>query len=222
MHTSLTHAMLTGASLAFLAISGAVLPSSSAQAGPLAVAPRQDVAPAALTQDVRYRGHVRAVTIRPGVRYARGGYYRRGYYNNGFFPAAALGLFAGALGAATWGATSAYCDPYYYTWNYCGGYGGSYYPAYYGGGYYPAYYGGGYYPSYYPAYRTRRVIYRNAYRPRVIYRNVYGPRVVRYGAIGPRTHLIGSRTFVRSGYTVRSGHAIRANYGVRSVSHRRR
>lgn len=215
MHTRLKHAMLTGASLAFLAICGAALPSSSAQAGPLAVAPRQDVAPPALTQDVRYRGRVRAVTIRPGVRYARGGYYRRGYYNNGFFPAAALGLFAGVLGAASWGATTAYCDPYYYTWNYCGGYYPSYYstgyyPAY-SGGYYPAYYGG-YYPSYYPAYRTRRVIYRNVYRP----------RVVRYRAIGPRTHLIGSRTFVRSGYTVRSGHAIRANYGVRGVRHGRR
>ncbi|MBX9758919.1 MAG: hypothetical protein K2Y29_09090 [Beijerinckiaceae bacterium] len=210
MHTSLKHAMLTGASLVFLALSSAALPSSTAQAGPLSVAPRQDVAPAALTETVQYgRRGVRAVTIRPGVRYARGGYYYRRGYNNGFFPAAALGLFAGVLGAATWGATTAYCDPYYYTWNYCGGsypayYGASYYPAYYGGGYYPAYYGGGYYPAYYPAYRTRRVVYRNAYGPRAVYRNAYGPRVVHYRGVGPRTHLIGTRTFVRSGYTVRS------------------
>ncbi len=145
MRTSLKHAMLAGASLAFLAISGATLTSSPAQAGPLSVTPKQDVAPAALTENVQMRARggrvgVRGAGIRyggvgyRGVRYARGGYYRGGYYRGGygnaFFPAAALGLFAGALGAATWGGAAwggspYYCDPYYYTWNYCGGGGGA-------------------------------------------------------------------------------------------------
>ena len=136
MRTSLKHAMLTGASLAFLAISGATFTSSPAQAGPLSVTPKQDVAPAALTENVQMRVRGGRVGVRGpasyggvryrGVRYARGGYiyYRRGY-GNAFFPAAALGLFAGALGAATcgaaWGGSPYYCDPYYYTWNYCGG-----------------------------------------------------------------------------------------------------
>ena len=213
MRTSLKHAMLAGASLAFLAISGATFTSSPAQAGPLSVTPKQDVAPAALTENVQMRARGGRVGVRGpgiryggvgyrGVRYARGGYYRGGYYRGGygnaFFPAAALGLFAGALGAATWGGAAwggspYYCDPYYYTWNYCGGggggYYGGYYPAYYGG-YYPAYYGGGY-----PIYRTRRAVYRNVYRP----------RVVRYRGVAPGRHFIGSRTYVRSGYTVRRG-----------------
>ena len=222
MHMSFRHAMLAGASFAFLAISGATLTSSSAQAGPLAVAPKQNVVPAALTENVQYRRRARATRVgvrragirhrgvrRAGVRYVRGGYR---YGHNAFLPAAALGLFAGILGAATYGATAPFCDPYYYTSNYCPPYGGGYYPAYYGGfggGYYPAYYGG-YYPGYwgggYPVYRSRRVIYRHVRGPRRVYvhRHVR-PRVVRYRAVAPRRHFVGSRTYVRSGYrTVRA------------------
>lgn len=219
MHTSFKHAMLAGASFAFLAISGATLTSSSAQAGPLAVTPKQTLVPAALTENVQYR-RARATRVgvrragirhrgvrRAGVRYVRRGYYRS---HNAFLPAAALGLFAGVLGAATYGAAAPFCDPYYYSWNYCPPYGGGYHPAYYGGGYYPAYYGGyypAYYGGYYPAYRSRRVIYRHVRGPRrvFVHRHVRGPRVVRYRAVAPRRHFVGSRTYVRSGYrTVRA------------------
>lgn len=201
MRISLKHAMLTGASIAFLAFSGSALTTSPAQAGPLAVTPKNAVAPGALTETVQYRRGVRGARVgvhRGGYRTVRRGYwgggryvYRRGY-NDAFFPAAALGLFAGALGAAAYGAP--YYDDAYYSWNY--GYG--YYPSYYGG-YYPDYYDSGYYPAYwggyYPVYRNRVVRYRTVHRP----------RVVRYRAVAPRRHFIGSRTYVRSGYTVRRG-----------------
>lgn len=210
MSMKLKHAMLTGASALFLAVSGAAFTSSPTQAGPLAVAPKANIAINPLVEKTQYRrgGRVaaRGYVRRGGVRYARGGYYggryyggrryvyRRGYYNP-FFPVAALGLFAGALGAATYNSSPYYCDPAYYTWNYsdCNpGYYSGYYPAYYGGysgGYYPAYWGG-----YYPAWRGRRVVYRSGY---------HRPRTVRYRAVAPRRHFVGSRTYVRSGYAVR-------------------
>lgn len=212
MHINLKHAMLTGASIAFLAFSGASFTSTSAQAGPLAVTPKNAVAPGSLTDTVQYRRArgARVGVRRAGVRTVRRGYYgggryvyRRGY-SNAFFPAAVLGLFAGALGAATYGAPY-YSDPAYYSWNYGAGYYPSYYPSYYGG-----YYGGGYYPAYwggyYPAYRPRVVRYRTVQRPRAVrYRNVQRPRAVRYRAVAPRRHVVGSRTFVRSGSVVRRG-----------------
>lgn len=187
MNTTLKHAMLTGASIAFLALSGASLTSTPAQAGPLSVTPKAKMSLDTFTEktQLRYRG------VRP-VRYARGGYYYRRGYGNAFVPGLALGLFAGALGAAAYGApyygAPYYCDPAYYTWNYGGCYYGAY-PAYYGGYY------GGYYPAYgYPVYRRPRVIYRTGYRY---------PRTVRYRAVAPRAHYVGARTYVRSGYTVR-------------------
>ena len=166
----------------FLHSAGAALPSSTAQAGPLSVAPRQDVAPAALTETVQYgRRGVRAVTIRPGVRYARGGYYYRRGYNNTILPGGGALILCGCARCGDVGRNDRLlrslllhvellrrflsgllrrellpgllCRQRYY----------------------PAYYGGGYY-------RTRRVVYRNAYGPRVVYRNAYGPRVVRYRA----------------------------------------
>jgi hypothetical protein len=203
MHRKLKQAMLMGASFAFIAISGATLTASPAQAGPLAVAPKHSVTPASLTETVQYRrsarsGRVgvrqRAVrhrTVRAAPVYRGGRYVYRRSHSGAFVPAAVLGLFAGALGAAAIG-SNYYCDPYYYTWNYCRGYA----PAYYGGyspvvygGYYPAYRGG-----YYPAYRTSRVVYRSGYQR---------PRTVRYRAVAPRRHFVGARTHVRSGYTVR-------------------
>lgn len=202
MHINLKHAMLTGASIAFLAFSGASLTSTSAQAGPLAVTPKNAVAPGSLTETVQYRRArgVRVGVSRHGVRHVRRGYYgggryvyRRGY-SNAFFPAAAIGLIAGALGAATYGSPYYYDDPAYYSWNYGGGY---YYPAYYGGYY------GGYYPSYggyYPVYRTPRVVYGSR---TVRYRTVHRPRAVHYRGVAPRRHVVGSRTHVRSGYAVR-------------------
>ena len=204
MHNKLKHSMLIGVSFAFIAISGATLTTSPAQAGPLAVAPKHSLTPASLTENVQYRrsarsGRVgvrqRAVvrhrTVRPARVYRGSRYvYRRGH-SGAVVPAAIFGLFAGALGAAAIG-SNYYCDPYFYSWNYCGGYR----PAYYGG-YYPAYYGG-YYPvyrgGYYPAYRTSRVVYRS---------NIQRPRTVRYRAVAPRRHFVGARTHVRSGYTVR-------------------
>lgn len=186
MNTKLKHAMLTGASIAFLALSGAYVTSTPAQAGPLSVTPKAKMTLETYTEktQLRYRG------VRSG-RYVRGGYYyHRHGYRNAFVPGLAVGLFAGALGAAAFGApyygSSYYCDPAYYTWNYGGCYYGAY-PAYYGG-YYPAYWGG------YPVYRRSRVIYRAGYRH---------PRAVHYRAMGPRAHYVGSRTYVRSGGAVR-------------------
>ncbi|MFN3892802.1 MAG: hypothetical protein ACK4MV_20585 [Beijerinckiaceae bacterium] len=203
---TLKHATMTGASVAFLALTGATFMSKPATAGPLAVTPKTEMAVGANVEKARYkrsgRVAVRTHARRGVVRYARGGYYggrryvyRRGY-TSPFFPAAALGLFAGALGAAAYGSPY-YCDPAYYTWNYGGcGYVGyypapAYYPAYYGA--YPVYYGG-YSGGYYPAYRARRVVYSTRYQR---------PRTVRYRAVAPRRHYIGSRTYVRSGYSVR-------------------
>lgn len=198
MHTTFKHTMLTGASIAFLALAGASLTSAPAQAGPLSVTPKAQMALTTFTEKTQLR-HRRV----GAVRYARRGYYYRGGYGGGWGPGLALGLFAGALGAAAFGGpyygTPYYCDPAYYTWNY-GGCGYSAYPAYYGG-YYPAYYGG-----YYPIYRRPRVIYRSGYYPhrRVIYRTGYRyPRTVAYRAAAPRAHFVGSRTYVRSGTTVR-------------------
>ena len=211
MRTVLKQAMLTGVSIAFFAFSGAALTSSSTQAGPLSVAPKQSIALNSLTETVQYRRGARASRVGPGrrvvrqrvtrprvvrhravrsARVYRGPRYvhRRGH-SAAFVPGAVLGLFAGALGAATFGQAYS-CGPYHYSWTHCPGYYPSYYP-----NYYPIYYGG-----YYPAYRTRRVVYN---RPPIVYRaGVHRPRTVRYRAVAPRRHLVGARTHVRSGYRV--------------------
>ena len=199
-------AMLTGASVAFIAFSSAFLSSAPAAAGPLAITPKANLALPSLLEQVQYRRGVRQGRVQQARRYSGG----RRYVNNRrgvgpFLPAAVLGVFAGAFGAAAYGG-SYYCDPAYYSWNYngaCrGAYRRTYYPAY-SGGYYPAYsgeyYSGGeYYPAYsggyYPAYRSRPVIYRT---------NVQRPRAVRYRAVAPSRHFVGSRTHLRQGYTVR-------------------
>ena len=186
MRVNLKHLMLTGASVAIVTLSSVTIPSGAAQAGPLSLTPKVEIAPEALTRSVQYGRRIhsgRAGVRHAGVRHVRHVHRHRGY--NPFFPAVALGLVVGAVGAAAWGGSPYYCDPYYYTWNYCGGA----YPAYYGG-YYPAYWGGPY-----PVYRSRRVVYRHVHRP----------RVVRYRAVAPGRHVIGSRTYVRAGYTVRRG-----------------
>lgn len=199
MQINIKHARLASVSIAFLSVSAAFVGSSPAAAGPLSVAPRADIAPAAATQQVQYRRGARASRVgvrHRAVRYGRPHYssryaYRRAYVNP-LFPVAAVGLFAGALGAAIAGPSSYYCDPAYYTWNYGGCYNRGY-PAY-SSGYHPAY-GGGYYPAYaggyYPAYRAPRVIYTSRYQR---------PRTVRYRAVAPGRHYVGSRTHVRSGY----------------------
>jgi hypothetical protein len=208
MRFNLKTVLLTGASVAFLTLAGGAVTSSPAQAGPLAVAPKQAIAAGSLVESVQYRRGARPARVgvrRSGVRHARhhhGGrryVHRRAYRGASFFPAAVLGLFAGALGAATFGSSAYYCDPSYYTWNYNAGCNvGGYYPAYYPG--YSTVYYDSYYPVYrrnvYPAYHTRPVVYRTRFQR---------PRTVHYRAVAPRRHFIGSRTHVRAGYTVRRG-----------------
>src|SRR4051812_47416521 len=132
--------------------------AAPASAGMLSVPPLKDVSLTAPVTDVAYRarhvGGVRHVTVRRHYvgarrygRYVRHGhvYYRR-YGYGAAFPAAALGLVAGVLGA---GAYNNCYDGYGYGYGY--GYGCGYYPSYgYDYGYpyaygYPAYYGRGYY-----------------------------------------------------------------------------
>ncbi len=202
MKFNLKHAMLTGVSVAFLAVAGVALAPATVQAGIPGVTPKRDLAPASLTETVQYRRRARAGRVgvrragvrrvgraginrasvrRGGVRYVRGYYGSRRYAHRRyraapFFPAAVLGVFASALGSAIAGPTY-YCDPAYYS------------------GYYPAYGAASYYgPAYYPAYRSRRVVYRSRYQR---------PRTVRYRAVAPRRHFVGARTYVRSGYRVR-------------------
>ncbi len=137
MQINLKQAMLTSVSIAFLSVSAAFVGASPAAAGPLAVTPRADVAPASVTQTVQHRRGVRATragyrhravrrhAVHYGRPYYRGRYAHRRAYVNPLFPVAALGLFAGALGAAVGGPATYYCDPAYYSWGYggCGGYG---------------------------------------------------------------------------------------------------
>jgi hypothetical protein len=119
-------------------------------AGMLSVAPLKDVGLTAPITDVATRTrHVstRHVTVRRhhvGRRYVghRRYYYRRHY--GSAYPAAALGLFAGVLGAAV---ASSYDDCYY---GYGYGYGCGYYPSYSYGYGYPYSYSYGYArPRYY-------------------------------------------------------------------------
>jgi hypothetical protein len=210
MLLNLKNVLLTGASVAFLALSGGAVTSTPAQAGPLAVAPKQSIAAGSLVETVQYRRGARPARVgvrRAGVRHTRhyhGGrrhVHRRAYGGAPFFPAAVLSLFAGALGAATYGSQAYYCDPSYYAWNYNAGCNfNGYYPAAYYPTYYPSYstvYYTGYRPAYrhrYPVYHTRPVVYRTRFQR---------PRTVHYRAVAPRRHFIGSRTYVRSGYTVR-------------------
>ena len=109
-----------------------------ASAGPLSVASGTALATPAPLVDVAYKKkarHAKRHRVVKHRRYAHRRYVRR-HYRSGV-PAAAFGLFAGALGAAI--ASNSY-DDYYYPYGY------GYYPSYsysYGGGYYPRYYGGG-------------------------------------------------------------------------------
>ncbi|MDP2358989.1 MAG: hypothetical protein Q8M31_23425 [Beijerinckiaceae bacterium] len=185
-------AMLAGASIAFIVFSSALLSSTPATAGPLAITPKANLGLPSLSEQVQYRRGVRQGRVQHVRRYSGGRVYtsRRGV--SPVLPAAVFGLFAGALGAGVFGG-SYYCDPAYYSWNYGGGCRGAYRPTYYSGGFYPAYYPA-YSRGYYPAYRSRQVIYRT---------NVQRPRAVRYRTVAPRRHYVGSRTNVRQGYTVR-------------------
>jgi hypothetical protein len=207
MKPNLRQTIWGGVAAVCLTASAAFIAPTTATAGPLSIAPVSDVALPKATESVQYRRGVR----RGHVRHVRYG-HRRGYYRGGGIgPAAVLGLFGAALGAATVG-------NYYYTGYPYGGYYPAYsypaYPAYYYGGYYPAYYGG-YYPRYrtvhYPRVRYGHRVNRPVYRGR-IYRGgpVYRGGVVRRGPV-----YRGGQRFVGGPAAVRS-------VGMRSGGPRRR
>ncbi|MDB5643039.1 MAG: hypothetical protein JWN07_2356 [Hyphomicrobiales bacterium] len=152
--------------------------AAPASAGPMSVAPLKDVSLASPVTDVAYRSRnvrsARHVKVRRHYVGHRRYYVRR--HNNGF-PVAALGLFAGALGAAAY--SSSYDDCYY---GGCGGYYPSYsygygYPAYSYGYAQPRYYGGG-----------RRFVHRGYGGPRFGGGQHFGgPRVAGFrGGMGAR------------------------------------
>jgi hypothetical protein len=139
--------------------------AAPASAGTLSVAPLKDVAAgSSQVTDVAYRARhtrtARHVTVRRHyVGHRRYAGYRRVYYRrHNAFPAVALGLFAGALGAAAW-------DDCGYGYGYGGGCG--YYPSYSYGYDYPYTYSYGYaQPRYYRGYRggfAGRGFYRGGY-----------------------------------------------------------
>ena len=229
MKFNLKRAMLTGVSVAFLAVAGVALAPATAQAGIPGVTPKRDLAPASLTETVQYRrraragrvgihragvrragvrrvgraGVRRAVIRRGGVRYARGYYGPRHYAHRRYHAAPFFPAAVLGVFASALGSAIAgptyYCDPAYYSWNRSRYCNYGYYPAA-----YPVYYGG-----YYPAYGAASYSYGPAYYPayrsrRVVYRSRYQrPRTVRYRAVAPRRHFVGARTYVRSGYRVR-------------------
>lgn len=162
---------VNGLAAAAFAIAGAGFDGfgpRAAQAGPLSIAARADIAPAHLTQQAHYNGWRH--------RHRRAG--------GGAAAAAALGAFGLILGAAIASSRCRYVDP----WGRCVRH-RSYY---YGPSYYPAYVGG-----YYPAYRRRAVYYHpRVYRHRYVMHRP-GPRfVVRHA--GPRfVHRGGGPRFVR-------------------------
>jgi len=157
--------------------------SAPASAGTMSVAPLKTVSLNAPVTDVAYRvhhargvRHVRNVHVRrhyAGRHYAgRHYYYRR---HGHAYPAAALGLFAGALGAAI--ASSSYDNCYYPYYGY--GYGCPYaYPTYSYGYAYPNYGYGYAQPRYY--YGGRR--FHGGYYG---HRNFVGPRMGGFHG-GPR------------------------------------
>lgn len=172
--------------------------SVPASAGTLSVPPLKDLSVAAPVTDVAYRvrrvstvRHVRPVTVRRHYVGHRHYYYRR---HHSAFPAAAFGLFAGALGAAI--ASSSY-DDCYYPYGY--GYGCNY-------GYgYPAYSYGYAYPNYSYGYAQPRFFY-GGHRFHRHYGGFYGGRHIAVG--GPR--FVGGQHFVggpRAGFSGwRGGH----------------
>ena len=164
----LRRVVVNGLAAAAFTIAGAGIDGfgpRAAQAGPLSIAARADIAPAHLTQQAHYNGWRH--------RHRRAG--------GGAAAAAALGAFGLIVGAAIASNRCRYVDP----WGRCVRH-RSYY---YGPSYYPAYVGG-----YYPAYRRRAVyyhprIYRHRYvthhaGPRFVVRHA-GPRFVHRGG-GPR------------------------------------
>lgn len=159
-----------GASLGALLLAGAPMQAS---AGTLPVAPASKVSLDAPVTDVAYRAKARHHRVAKRVNVRRH-YTHRRYYRQSAVPAAAFGLFAGALGAAI--ASNAY-DDYDY------GYG--YYPAYSYGYGYPSYSYGYGYPAYNYGYYPRQRFYGGH---RVYGQRFYGggPRYVRGGFGGPR------------------------------------